>query len=131
MSALRLSPRSFVLIFLSYFCRCLPPRRSLKSKKSRSEMECTSGVCRPDASERTIMYFGVDYHPEQWVYPYGGTAENPEAAWQRDVELMASAGINVVRIGEFTWGLCEREEGKYEFSWLGRVKGMLGKAGDL
>jgi len=28
------------------------------------------------------MYFGVDYHPEQWVYPYGGTPENPEAAWE-------------------------------------------------
>src|SRR5438094_10242468 len=75
------------------------------------------------------MYFGVDYHPEQWVYPYGGTAEKPEGAWQRDVELMAAAGINVVRIGEFTWGLCETEEGKYDFAWLGRVMDLLGKAG--
>jgi hypothetical protein len=74
------------------------------------------------------MYFGVDYHPEQWVYPYGGTAESPESSWQRDVELMAAAGINVVRIGEFTWGLCEREEGKYDFTWLGRVMDILGKA---
>ena len=74
------------------------------------------------------MYFGVDYHPEQWVYPYGGTAENPEAAWQRDIELMQSSGINVVRIGEFTWGLCEPAEGKYEFEWLKRVMDLLGKA---
>src|SRR6266478_4971428 len=42
------------------------------------------------------MYFGVDYHPEQWVYPYGGTKENPESAWARDAELMGKAGINVV-----------------------------------
>ena len=28
------------------------------------------------------MYFGVDYHPEQWVYPYAGTSDNPEAAWE-------------------------------------------------
>lgn len=75
------------------------------------------------------MYFGVDYHPEQWVYPYGGTPENPEAAWERDIELMRHAGINVVRLGEFTWGLCEPEEGRYDFGWLKRVMDMLGKAG--
>jgi len=75
------------------------------------------------------MYFGVDYHPEQWVYPYGGTKENPEAAWERDMDLMQTAGINVVRMGEFTWGLCEPEEGKYEFAWLTRVMDLLGKAG--
>jgi beta-galactosidase len=75
------------------------------------------------------MYFGVDYHPEQWVYPYGGTPEHPEAAWERDVELMQAAGINVVRMGEFTWGLCEPEDGKYDFRWLKRVMDLLGKAG--
>ena len=75
------------------------------------------------------MYFGVDYHPEQWVYPYSGTREKPEAAWERDIEMMLAAGINVVRIGEFTWGLCEPEEGKYDFAWLQRVMDLLGKAG--
>ena len=75
------------------------------------------------------MYFGVDYHPEQWVFPYGGTAENPEAAWQHDVDLMVKAGINVVRIGEFTWGLCEPEDGKFDFDWLKRVMDILGEAG--
>jgi beta-galactosidase len=75
------------------------------------------------------MYFGVDYHPEQWVYPYAGTPEKPEAAWERDVELMQTAGVSVVRIGEFTWGLCEPEEGKFDFSWMKRVMDLLGKAG--
>jgi beta-galactosidase len=75
------------------------------------------------------MYFGVDYHPEQWVFPYGGNAENPEAAWQHDVDLMVKAGINVVRIGEFTWGLCEPEDGKFDFAWLKRVMDILGEAG--
>ncbi len=75
------------------------------------------------------MYFGVDYHPEQWVYPYGGTREKPEAAWERDVQLMQEAGINVVRMGEFTWGLCEPEEGKFDFAWLKRVMDLMGKAG--
>ena len=71
------------------------------------------------------MYFGVDYHPEQWVYPYAGSADKPEAAWAHDVELMQMAGVNVVRIGEFTWGICEREEGKYDFSWLRRVMDVM------
>ena len=75
------------------------------------------------------MYFGVDYHPEQWVYPYGGTKENPEAEWEKDVEMMVAAGVNVVRIGEFVWGLCEREEGKYDFAWMQRIMDLLGKAG--
>jgi len=75
------------------------------------------------------MYFGVDYHPEQWVFPYGGTAEKPESVWERDVEMMAAAGVNVVRMGEFIWGLCERDEGKYDFAWLKRIMDLLAKSG--
>ena len=75
------------------------------------------------------MYFGVDYHPEQWVFPYAGTPEAPEAQWQIDAELMAAAGFNVVRIAEFSWGLCEPEDGKFDFSWLRRVMDVMGKAG--
>jgi beta-galactosidase len=75
------------------------------------------------------MYFGVDYYPEQWVFPYGGTAENPEAAWERDAILMAKAGLNVVRIGEFSWGICEPKEGHYDFLWLRRVMDIMGEHG--
>lgn len=75
------------------------------------------------------MYFGVDYYPEHWVFPYGGTAENPEAAWERDADLMVQAGVNVVRIGEFSWGLCEPEDGQFDFSWLQRVMDIFGKCG--
>ncbi|MDE3068465.1 MAG: beta-galactosidase [Verrucomicrobiota bacterium] len=73
------------------------------------------------------MFFGVDYYPEQWVFPCGGGADNPEGAWARDTELMAKAGVNVVRLGEFSWGLCEAQEGKYDFSWLRRVMDTLGR----
>jgi len=55
------------------------------------------------------MYFGVDYYPEQWVFPYGGTAENPEAQWEQDAELMVRAGVNVVRMGDFTWAFANRK----------------------
>lgn len=71
------------------------------------------------------MFFGVDYYPEQWVFPYGGTADNPEGQWSVDAELMAKAGFNVVRMGEFSWGICEPEEGKYDFTWLERVMDIM------
>jgi len=41
------------------------------------------------------MYFGVDYHPEQWVYPYGGTKENPEAEWEK-----AARGVGTIGRGQ-------------------------------
>lgn len=75
------------------------------------------------------MYFGVDYYPEQWVFPYGGTPENPEAQWELDAELMVKAGVNVVRMGEYCWGLCEREDGQFDFGWLKRVMDIMRKHG--
>ncbi len=75
------------------------------------------------------MYFGVDYYPEQWVFPYGGSAENPEAQWVQDAQLMHTAGFNVARLGEFSWGLCEKEDCKFNFDWLKRVMDILGEHG--
>ena len=75
------------------------------------------------------MYFGVDYYPEHWVYPHAGTAERPEARWQEDVSLMIEAGVNVVRMGEFAWGLYEPEEGRFDFAWMRRMMDLLGDAG--
>ena len=37
------------------------------------------------------MYFGVDYYPEHWVFPYAGTAEKPESGWERDVDVTEPA----------------------------------------
>lgn len=73
------------------------------------------------------MYFGVDYYPEHWVYPFGGTAEEPEGRWKRDVELMVEAGVNVVRMGEFAWGLYEPTEGQFDFGWMRRMMDLLGE----
>ena len=58
-----------------------------------------------------------------------GHSEKPEARWEQDAELMVAAGINVVRMGEFSWGICEPEEGKYDFAWLQRVMDVMEKAG--
>jgi beta-galactosidase len=75
------------------------------------------------------MYFGVDYYPEHWVFPYAGTAEAPESRWEEDVQLMLEAGVNVVRMGEFAWGLYEPEEGRYNFDWMRRAMDLFGDAG--
>ncbi len=75
------------------------------------------------------MYFGVDYYPEHWMYPYAGTPEAPESRWERDIQLMVEAGVNVVRMGEFAWGLYEPEEGQYQFDWMRRAMDLCGKAG--
>ncbi len=71
------------------------------------------------------MYFGADYHPEHWVHPFAGTAENPESRWREDVALMVTAGMNVARMGEFVWGLCEPRDGEFDFSWLKRVMDLM------
>jgi beta-galactosidase len=75
------------------------------------------------------MYFGVDYYPEHWVYPYAGTPDDPEARWRTDIELMLEAGVNVVRMGEFAWGLYEPEEGQFQFDWMRRAMNLFQQAG--
>jgi beta-galactosidase len=75
------------------------------------------------------MHFGVDYYPEHWVHPYAGAPKDPESRWKRDAELMHNAGVNVVRMGEFAWGLYEREEGRFDFDWMRRAMDVLGEAG--
>jgi beta-galactosidase len=42
---------------------------------------------------------------------------------------MVAAGVNAVRMGEFSWGICEPEEGKYDFEWLRRAMDLMRKAG--
>ena len=62
---------------------------------------------------------GVCYYPEHW----------PREVWQDDAKRMASMGLTWVRIGEFAWGQLEKEEGKYDFSWLDDAIGILGREG--
>ncbi|EGD49074.1 Beta-galactosidase [Ruminiclostridium papyrosolvens DSM 2782] len=65
------------------------------------------------------MKFGVDYYPEHW----------PEERWTVDAKLMKEAGIEVVRLAEFSWAKMEPEEGTYDFSWLDKAIATLGKEG--
>ena len=54
------------------------------------------------------FYFGVDYYPEHW----------PQDRWETDAVLMEQLGIQVVRMGEFSWTKMEPKEGEYHFEWL-------------
>jgi beta-galactosidase len=75
------------------------------------------------------MHLGTAYYPEHWVHPYAGTPEDPESRWDEDAALMVSAGLSVVRMGEFCWGLYEPEEGKYDFAWMRRAMDVMGRHG--
>jgi beta-galactosidase len=72
---------------------------------------------RPNRMD-TILY-GVAYYPEYMPYE----------RLDQDVALMQKAGINVVRIGESSWGLWEPQDGKFEFAWMDRAVAKLHAAG--
>ncbi|MEO3755594.1 beta-galactosidase [Streptomyces sp. B6B3] len=65
------------------------------------------------------LAFGGDYNPEQW----------PPEVWREDVALMREAGVNLVTVGVFSWGLLEPRPGVFEFGWLDEVMGLLADAG--
>jgi len=111
--------------------------RNKTRENRRTDLRRTGGgtILRASTDGQTAialiksMYFGADYHPEHWVHPFAGTAEEPESRWKRDIELMVAAGVNAVRMGEFVWGICEPEEGVFDFEWLRRVMDLMGLAG--
>ena len=65
------------------------------------------------------MYYGVQYYPEQW----------PEERWEEDARLMAEAGVNGVRMGEFAWSAYEPRPGEYRFDWMERAVALLSRHG--
>jgi beta-galactosidase len=62
---------------------------------------------------------GVCYYPEQW----------PRDRWAVDAQMMADAGLELVRIGEFAWSAYEPARGRWEWEWLDEVIAVLGAAG--
>ena len=51
------------------------------------------------------LTMGVCYYPEHW----------DRSLWESDLRRMRAAGIEVVRIAEFSWTLLEPEEGTFRF----------------
>ena len=65
------------------------------------------------------LHFGAAYYPEHVT---------PERV-EEDARLMQAAGINLVRMAEFSWIRMEREEGAYDFSWLDHAVETLARHG--
>ncbi|MCG8710098.1 beta-galactosidase [Brenneria sp. 4F2] len=65
------------------------------------------------------LYYGVAYYDEYM----------PEERLADDIELMLSAGINVVRIAESTWSTLEPQEGEYNFTHIDRVLDAMHASG--
>lgn len=63
--------------------------------------------------------FGTDYYPEHWDSSRLG----------KDIALMKELGIDLVRMGEFSWSELEPCSGTFEFEWLDKVIKTLGKSG--
>lgn len=63
--------------------------------------------------------FGTDYYPEHW----------DGSRLKEDIVLMKELGIDVVRMGEFSWAGFEPRSGLFEFEWLDRAIKPLGEAG--
>ncbi|MEI2268673.1 beta-galactosidase [Microbacterium sp. No. 7] len=63
--------------------------------------------------------YGGDYNPEQW----------PREVWDEDVRLMREAGVTMVSIGIFSWGLLEIREGEFDFAWLDDIIALLHENG--
>jgi len=63
--------------------------------------------------------YGGDYNPEQW------DAET----FERDLELMRAAGVNLVSLGIFSWASLEPTEGTYDLDWLAAIIDRLHAAG--
>jgi beta-galactosidase len=55
-----------------------------------------------------LNWFGAAYYPEHW----------PQERWKEDARTMAYLGMNVVRIGEFSWSTVEKTPGDIDFSLL-------------
>ncbi len=53
----------------------------------------------------SALTFGAAYYPEQW----------DESLWEEDLRRMQAAGIQVVRVGDFSWSVFEPEEGVFSF----------------
>ncbi len=61
------------------------------------------------------VFFGVDYYPEHWA----------RDRWETDARLMQEMGLNIVRMGEFSWAKFEPREGEFHFGWLDEAIALL------
>ncbi|MFC3115069.1 beta-galactosidase [Cellvibrio fontiphilus] len=78
-----------------------------------------SGAQAPLDYTMQKLWHGVCYYPELW----------PVEDIERDIAEMKSLGINMIRIGEFTWSTLEPSEGKISTRFLREVMDKFHAAG--
>ena len=105
--------RSYLFLSILLLVLSTHPQPALSQTSPASR----KAAFRPDHMD-TILY-GAAYYPEYMPYERTDT----------DIALMKKAGINVVRVGESTWGLWEPEDGRFEFAWMDQVIEKLHAAG--
>ncbi|NYI42429.1 beta-galactosidase [Demequina lutea] len=65
------------------------------------------------------LSYGGDYNPEQW----------DRDTWREDMRLMKAAGVTMVSLGIFSWGLLEVGEGHYDWESMDEIVDLLGEHG--
>jgi len=65
------------------------------------------------------IIYGADYNPEQWS----------EEVWLEDMRLMKKAGVNMVNIGIFSWGIIQSNEEDFDFEYLDKIMDLLHENG--
>lgn len=63
--------------------------------------------------------FGVCYYPEHW----------PESMWTEDIQRMLASGIEVIRVGEFSWNLTEWEDGVFDYTYFDKFLDLTDQLG--
>jgi len=85
---------------------------------------------KPDAAVRALVPSGSPVSFPTVLYGAAYYHEyEPYERLDQDVQLMKSAGLTVVRMGESTWSLWEPEDGHFQYEWMDRVVDAMGKAG--
>jgi len=69
----------------------------------------------PAPSFPNSLFIGSAWYPEQW----------DKAVIEEDIHLMRKIGMNVVRVGEFSWSTLEPKEGKYQLDGLREVLDLV------
>jgi beta-galactosidase len=67
-----------------------------------------------------VLYIGANYHPHD--------DKNIEKI-KTDIQVMKTAGFNVVRMGHLAWDSYEPSEGKFDFDWFDKVMDLMNESG--
>lgn len=65
------------------------------------------------------LYYGTSYYPESW----------DDKTIEEDIHYMKELGINIIRMGSFSWDTLEPQEGNFDFSFHRRIIERLHQEG--